>query len=276
MPRIERKERAMKHLICKIGGSIIQELPDSFYRIFIALKEAGWQPIIVHGGGPEINEALDKWQVSTKFVDGLRVTTPEVLQVAETILSGSINKVIVGKLLSAGVPGIGISGVDGQILKASPIHNDGKLGFVGKVDKVNTAWLNVIMNEGGIPVLSPIGIDDKGQKYNINADMAAAAVAKSFKGNLAFISDIPGVMQTKKSEQIIHDKLTERQIHSLIDEGVIYGGMIPKVTAAINALNEGVHNPVILNGYEPEELLRYVKGQSAGTQIIREKEVYHA
>ncbi|RKQ33856.1 acetylglutamate kinase [Oceanobacillus halophilus] len=259
----------MNTIILKMGGSILEKLPISFYQKVAELRKSGiCQPIIVHGGGPEINLALKQSNVETTFVDGLRVTTEEVLNVAEMVMSGSINKRIVAKINKSNGKAFGLSGVDGSLLHAEPVDQSGKLGFVGQVAKVNDTWLKLIIEKGGIPVISPIGIDSKGTRYNINGDMAAAAVASAMKGKLIFVSDIPGVMETINGKQVVHSKLSKHKIESMITSGVIYGGMIPKVRSAINALSGGVSESVIIDGLTPTNLEGYLNGQMIGTKIV--------
>ncbi|WP_156288748.1 acetylglutamate kinase [Oceanobacillus salinisoli] len=259
----------MDTIILKIGGSVFEKLSASFYKTVVDLKQSKvCHPIIVHGGGPEINQALKQANVETPFVDGLRVTTEEVLKIAEMVMSGSINKRMVAKIQQAGGTAFGLSGVDGSLLQTEPVDHSGKLGFVGQVKKVNDAWLKLIMDQGGIPVISPIGVDESATRYNINGDMAAAGVASVMKGKLIFISDIPGVMETIQDKKVIHSKLSKTQIDSMISSGVIYGGMIPKVRSAVNALSGGVTESVIINGLSPNDLKDYMKGQVVGTKIM--------
>jgi len=266
----------MEYLVLKIGGSVLAELPDSFYDTVVALKQSGkCEPIIVHGGGPEINDVLERFNVETQFVEGLRVTTKEVLHAAEMVMSGSVNKRIVSELTKANGIAVGLSGVDSRLLQVVPQDPSGKLGFVGKVTEVNVSWLELIINHGNIPVISPISTDEKGQKYNVNGDMAAAAVAEALEGKLGFITDIPGVMETIDGKQVVHPKLTEKQIQKMIDNQVISGGMIPKVRSAINGLKAGAKESIILNGKNPEDLKNYIDGEEAGTKIVMEKEIHH-
>jgi len=260
-------------LVLKMGGSILAKLDDSFYQEIIHLKQQKLcQPVIVHGGGPEINQALQKLHVESKFVDGLRVTTKEVLDVAEMVMSGSINKKIVAKLQQAGGKAIGMSGVDCSLLQSIPINTDGELGFVGQVKEVNTDWLQLILDNGAIPVISPIGIHETGQRYNINGDTAAAAVAQALKGKLVLISDIPGVTEKVNGEKIVHEQLTKEEIENKIASGIIYGGMIPKVRAALKGLSNGIEESIILNGLDPKEITKFVEGNRVGTKVILEEE----
>ncbi|WP_067724902.1 acetylglutamate kinase [Oceanobacillus damuensis] len=266
----------MNIIVLKMGGSVLAKLPDSFYKMVVDLKKQKiCQPVIVHGGGPEINQALKQLDVETEFVDGLRVTTKKVLDVAEMVMSGSINKKIVGKLQKEGGTAIGMSGVDCSLLQTTPVDPEGSLGFVGKVENVNVSWLELLIENGAIPVISPIGMDASGQRYNINGDMAAAAVAQTLKGKLALISDIPGVMENISGKEIVHKQLTNEEIEAKIASGIIYGGMIPKVLSALKGLTSGVKESVILNGLAPEDLKKYMEGKPVGTKVILKREVQH-
>lgn len=265
----------METVVLKVGGSILEKLPSSFFETIVELKNSGkFQPVIVHGGGPEITQTLEKMHVETTFIDGLRVTTKEVLDVVELVLSGSINKDIVTHIHKANGSGLGLSGVDGALLKVRPLDASGKLGFVGVVEEVNTSWIKLIMENGGIPVISPIGIDETGQHYNVNGDTAAAAVAKSLGAKLALISDIPGVLEDIEGEKYVHPRLTKLDIEAKIKSGVIYGGMIPKVKSALQALSGGVKESIILNGLIAEDLRTYIEGKQVGTKIVI-GEVHH-
>ncbi|WP_280770960.1 acetylglutamate kinase [Salipaludibacillus daqingensis] len=263
----------MDIIVFKLGGSILAKLPNSFFETLVKVKQDyKCQPVIVHGGGPEITEALNKWNVKSTFVNGLRVTTADVLHVAEMVLSGSLNKQIVANIQRAGGSGIGLSGVDGSLLTTKPL--DSKLGFVGEVSSVNNNMLNMVINQDSIPVISPIGIDADGQKYNINADMAAAAIAIALKGKLAFISDVPGVMEEKSSGSYVYPELTKSKIKELIQIGVITGGMIPKVQSALSVLEAGVSEAVILNGCQPADVTQYIQGNPVGTKVVHEEAYY--
>ncbi|RLL44950.1 acetylglutamate kinase [Oceanobacillus piezotolerans] len=265
----------MDKVIFKIGGSILDELPADFYQTIVFLKKSKQcDPVIVHGGGPAINKELSKSQVKSVFHDGLRVTTKEVLRIAEMVMSGSINKEIVKQVVQAGGVGFGLSGVDGSILKTVPYDPSGKLGFVGEVEEVEVGWLQLLIENGAIPVISPIGIGEDGQHYNVNGDVAAARVAAALGGTLVFISDIPGVLETKDENETLHSSLTNHEITTMIESGVIYGGMIPKVKSAIEALKAGVKETAIINGLNPTDITDFLSGKEVGTKITM-GEVYH-
>jgi acetylglutamate kinase len=265
----------MTYLVIKLGGSIISRLPDLFFQNIAELKEKyGCCPVIVHGGGPKINEALEQKKTEIIFHDGLRVSTPEVVETAEMILSGHYNKQIAAKLYQAGGRAFGFSGVDGACMKAEPVKPDGSIGNVGKITQVDGQLIELLCREGYIPVISPISIGQDGTVYNVNADTAAGAVASALHANIIFVSDIPGVMNRHISSTHVYSRLTASETASLIEEEVITGGMIPKVQAALSCLQENVKETVILNGFDSSSLLTYASGGECGTKIMKEEVTY--
>jgi acetylglutamate kinase len=263
----------MKYLVIKCGGSVLGNLPRSFYEDIVNMHESGeWTPVIVHGGGPLITSLLKSLNVETSFVNGLRVTDQQVLDVVEMVLSGSVNKEVVRNLMEVGGKAFGVSGIDGGLLKAMPTADAKTLGFVGEVVSVNQNIIEGIVNQGFIPVISPIGIDAYGQRYNINGDVAASAIAKSLGANLCFISDIPGILIEKDGIKKKLDKVSKAIIEELIKNKTIYGGMIPKVKAAIDGLVHNIPEVCIINGFEKNSLLDYVSGKKIGTKIVLEEE----
>ncbi|WP_209366167.1 acetylglutamate kinase [Sediminibacillus dalangtanensis] len=263
----------MEYVVIKCGGSIFSQLPPAFYRNIAELHNKGdVQPVLVHGGGPLISQTLSRLQVETQFVDGLRVTTEEVLEVAEMVLSGSMNKQLVQNLQHQGGKGFGLSGVDGGLLRAIQSDN-AAIGLVGTVKNVQVSILHHLIDQGFIPVISPIAIDENGKKLNINADVAAAAVAQELQARLCYISDIPGILVEKNGETKVLHETTSSQIEQLIADGTINGGMIPKVRSALQALKNRVPETVILNGLEPDSLLSFYEGAAVGTKISLTSEV---
>ncbi|WP_053217894.1 acetylglutamate kinase [Virgibacillus senegalensis] len=262
----------MEYVVIKCGGSIFSQLPPAFYRNIAELHKDGVQPVLVHGGGPLISQTLSQLHVETQFVDGLRVTTEDVLEVAEMVLSGSMNKQLVRQLQLQGGKGFGLSGVDGGLLQAVPAEKL-SLGYVGTVEKVEVSILDNLFSQGFIPVISPIGMDQSGQKYNINADVAAAAIAQALQAKLCYISDIPGILVEKNGKTVVLHETTSSQIEQLIVDGTITGGMIPKVRSALQALENEVPETVILNGLEPYSLLSFYQGKAVGTKISLHSEV---
>ena len=184
----------MKSIVIKCGGSVFESLPESFYQEIVQLQESGrCFPILVHGGGPIISKLLSKLNIPTTFQKGLRVTTKEVLDVVEMVLNGLINKNIVSRLIQTGGTSVGLSGVDGSLIKAEQLDKNKELGWVGKVTEVNGKFLKAFKEQGLIPVVSPIGIGSAGEHYNINADAVAAAIAQAFRAPLCFVTDVPGI-----------------------------------------------------------------------------------
>ncbi len=266
----------MKYLVIKFGGSVLENLPESFYKDVVSLHQSGeWVPVIVHGGGPLITKLLKSLNVETTFVNGLRVTNQQVLDVVEMVLSGSVNKQVVRKIMGAGGKAFGISGVDGLLLKARPAESAESLGFVGEVVEVNHALIEGVIKQGYIPVISPVGIDEEGQRYNINGDVAASAIAKALEANLCFISDIPGIMVEKDGSKTKLSKVTKSTVEELIRNQTIWGGMIPKVKAAIDGLVHNIPEVGIINGLEENSLTEYTNGKEVGTKIVLDEVLSH-
>ncbi|OLS36790.1 acetylglutamate kinase [Bacillus sp. MRMR6] len=264
----------MKYIVIKCGGSVLENLPRSFYQDLVSIHESGeWTPIIVHGGGPLINSLLKELHIDTTFVNGLRVTNNQVLDVVELVLSGSVNKQVVRNIIEVGGNALGISGVDGCLLKAKPTNQSKTLGFVGEVVEVNQQIITGIVQLGFIPVISPIGIGADGQRYNINGDVAASAIAKALGANLCFISDIPGILVEKNGVKRKLNKVSKTAVEELIANQTIYGGMIPKVNAAIDGLVHNIPEVGIINGFEKKSIIDYLNGKEIGTKIVLEEEI---
>jgi acetylglutamate kinase len=229
----------------------------------------GWQPVIVHGGGPAITQALNKLGIHTEFVDGLRKTTAEVLDVVEMVLAGKINKEIVRRLLAAHVRSIGLSGTDGRLLQARPLPHAHKLGFVGEVETVNRTLLDVVVGAGFVPVIAPIGLAMDGVRYNINADSAAGAVADAVGANpFVVVTDVMGVMRVVDGVRHVIERLTADDIEHMIARGDITGGMIPKVRSAIACLGGSVKEVIVVNGADAGVLRKVLRGERVGTRIV--------
>lgn len=231
-------------IVFKCGGSSISELSPKFFYNMNTLIEQGWKPVIVHGGGPAIQHMLEQLNIPFEFIDGLRKTTDEMMDVVEMVLSGQINSQLTRLAHSYGIKAAGISGTDLRLLNAQPINND-KYGLVGEITHVNTDFLNTLLNKNIVPVISPIAIDQQYRRYNVNADTAAGAIAAALKAKqLVFVTDVDGIY---KEGQLL-DQVTPENIHHLIESGHIYGGMIPKVQAALNSLSHHVAEVMIVNG----------------------------
>lgn len=241
--------------VIKYGGAaqIDEKLKNDFARDALLLQLVGIKVVIVHGGGKKINSFLDKLSIQSKFIDGLRVTDDETMEVVEMTLSGLINKEIVNLLNKHGARSIGLSGKDDNMLKAKSL-DDGKYGFVGQISEVNHSVITAALQSGLIPVIAPIAIsEDFSDTYNINADLCASAIANALKAKkVIFLSDIKGVL-SKDGELI--SKLNESKIQNLKNDGTINGGMIPKLDACLECVKNGVGAAHIIDGRVPHSLL---------------------
>ncbi|WP_413379594.1 acetylglutamate kinase [Alkalihalobacillus sp. 1P02AB] len=255
----------MNHIVVvKCGGSTITELTEAFFESIVQLKSAGKHPIIVHGGGPAINKMLTQLQIPSTFIDGLRKTTEEVLETAEMVLCGKMNKQLTRKLQSVGAKAIGLSGTDGKLIVAEAIDKE-KLGFVGEPVQINEQLLLSLLDSDFIPVIAPIGVDQNGQHYNINADSAAAIIAAELKAEeLVFVTDVDGILKDKK----LLPAITAEEIASYIKDGTIYGGMIPKVKAALKSLTGSLQSVWIMNG---KGTSLFANGTIYGTKITKKQ-----
>jgi acetylglutamate kinase len=260
---------SMKRFVIKCGGSTLAALPAPFFADLTRLQAAGAQPVIVHGGGPAINQTLRLLGIESRFVGGLRVTTAETLDVVEMVLAGQINKSIVTRLQASGAQAIGISGIDGRLIEAEPVANRDEVGFVGNVKRVRRDLIDGLCAMGQIPVIAPIGIDAAGQRYNINADTAAGAVASALGvERLIVVTDVPGILKKIDGEQRLLPVVTVAEVEAMIASGEIWGGMIPKVRAAMECLDGGVKEVQIVSGTEPDVLSRAVAGEPIGTRLV--------
>ncbi|GLI10123.1 acetylglutamate kinase [Paenibacillus tyrfis] len=258
--------------VMKCGGSTLAALPKLFFDDLKRLQAEGIIPVIVHGGGPAISDTLGKLGIESEFVNGLRKTNEAVLDVVEMVLAGQINKEIVRKIQLSGAKALGLSGVDGHLIEAAPVANAHEIGLVGDVTQVNAELVQGIVAMGYIPVIAPVGIGaDGGQRYNINADTAAGAVASHLGvERMIVVTDVPGIMKTVDGEKRVLPSVTVREIDEMIASGEIYGGMIPKVRAAVQCIQGKVREVVIVNGAEPEVLSRALKDGGIGTRIVKE------
>ncbi len=242
-----------KTIVIKYGGNamINEDLKHSVMEDITLLKYVGMNPVIVHGGGPDISEALKTYHVESKFVSGLRVTDEQTMRVAQMVLVGKTNKEVVSNVNQNGGKAIGLCGIDGKIIECEPLTEDSEgnkidVGFVGKIKKVNAGIIKSLCEDEYIPVIAPIGTDDAGQSYNINADTVASAVATAMGAEkLIFLTDVEGVKDAK--DDVIFE-ITLDDAERLIQDGTISGGMIPKVRACAKAVNDGVNRVHIIDG----------------------------
>jgi acetylglutamate kinase len=265
-------------IVVKYGGNAMQDgVAQNFAQDIVLMKQTGIDPVVVHGGGPQIGTMLKRLGIPSSFVDGLRVTDGASIEVVEMVLTGSINKQIVSGINAAGGRAVGISGKDGNLViarklertKLDPATLQPKsvdLGFVGEPDKVNAEVLRTIINSDLIPVVAPIGVGRDGETYNINADTVAGAIAGAMTAaRLLLLTDVEGVLDR---EGKLIQKLTVAEARALIADGTISGGMIPKLETAIDAVEGGVKAAVILDGRIPHViLLELFTEHGAGTMI---------
>lgn len=279
LPYIQRFNR--KIIVIKYGGSAMvdEELKKKVIEDVTLLKLVGFKPIIVHGGGKEISKWVGKIGMEPKFINGLRVTDKETMEVAEMVL-GKVNKSLVQIVEELGVRAIGLSGKDGNLLKVEKKYSNGEdIGFVGDVKEVNADILYDLLEKDFLPIICPIGLDDEYNTYNINADDAACAIARAVKAEkLAFLTDIEGVYKNPEDPNTLISELTVSEAKKLISDGYIRGGMLPKLNNCIEAIENGVSRVHILDGRIPHcVLLEIFTNKGIGTAILdkEESKYYH-
>lgn len=261
-----RESKMEKIIVIKCGGSMIDDLSEKFFMDIKEMQDQGFKPIIVHGGGPAINRLLSDLQIESEFINGLRKTTEEVMEVVEMVLSGSITNKLVRALHLNGISAIGMTGSDSGLIQAKAKDFE-KLGLVGEITTINHEILLKLLSMNLVPVISPIAISENSNGYyNVNADSAAAAIAVAVNAEkILFVTDVSGIL---KDKQVI-ETVSQHEVQSLIQEGVITGGMIPKVSAALKCLEGGMDQVMIVSGKTP----LYREGQFIGTTILKEQKV---
>lgn len=277
LPYIQRFNR--KIIVVKYGGSAMvdEELKRNVIQDVVLLKLVGFKPIIVHGGGKEISRWVEKVGMEPQFIDGLRVTDQDTMEVAEMVLN-KVNKELVSLIQALGVKAVGISGKDGGLLKVDKKLSKGKdIGYVGEVKEVCPKVLEDLLEKDFLPVVCPIGMDDEFHSYNINADDAACAIAKSVGAEkLAFLTDIEGVYRNPEDPESLISELHVKDAAGLIDNGNVGGGMIPKLQNCIDAIENGVSRVHILDGRIPHcLLLEFFTNKGIGTAILGEEEEHY-
>lgn len=268
-----------KTIVIKYGGNAMtdEKLKASFARDIVMMKLIGINPIVVHGGGPQIGKLLEQLQIESHFVNGMRVTDSKTMDVVEMVLGGMVNKEIVGLINSAGGKAIGLTGKDGELLRARKLRVKHKtpemeapeiidIGHVGEVESVNVKVLNMLENSDFIPVIAPIGVGADGHAYNINADLVAGKVAEVLMAEkLILLTNIAGLLD---KEGNVLTGLTTAQVDALIDDGTIYGGMLPKIDCALSAVKSGVNTAHIIDGrVEHACMLEIFTNEGVGTLI---------
>ena len=274
LPYIQKFNR--KIIVVKYGGSAMvdEELQKKVIKDVTLLKLTGFKPIIVHGGGKEISRWVNKVGMEPRFVNGLRVTDEETMEVAEMVLN-KVNKNLVRMVEELGVRAIGISGKDGGLLRVEKKYSEGEdIGFVGNIREVDATILNDLLEKDFLPIICPIGMDDNYQTYNINADDAAYAIATAMNAEkLAFLSDIDGVYKDYEDKDSLVSRLTVNEAKELLETGGIQGGMLPKLQNCIHAIENGVSRVHILDGRIPHCLLLEIfTNNGIGTAIVKDED----
>ena len=272
-----------KTIVVKFGGNAMvdQELHDSFARDVVLMKLVGMNPVVVHGGGPQIGSLLEKLNIHTEFIDGMRVTDAQTMDVVEMVLGGSVNKEIVSSINRSGGKAIGVTGKDGQLIRARKLkvtrNSPGvtaseiiDIGHVGEVEQIDTQVLDLITGSDFIPVIAPIGVGEDGSTYNINADLVAGKIAQVMQAEkLMLLTNVSGLLN-KEGE--ILTGLTTEQVDDLIADGTISGGMLPKIGCALDAVKSGVASAHIIDGRVPHAvLLEVFTDEGIGTLITNRR-----
>jgi acetylglutamate kinase len=266
-----------KTFVIKYGGSIMAdpELKEKLIEDITLLKYVGINPVIVHGGGPAINKTLDRLNIKANFIDGLRVTDKETMEIVEMVLSAQINKEIVALINKMEAKAVGVSGKDGNLIKArkKEFTDPAKdLGFVGEVEQINPELVEKLIEDGYIPVIAPVGVNDQGEGLNINADSVAGELAAALKAEkLIYLTDVNGIRSDADDAESRVSQLKFSEIKKWIAEGKIQGGMLPKVEGCMQAVESGVIRTHILNGLVAHPLLLEIfTDQGVGTMILKD------
>ena len=262
-----------KVVVIKYGGNamINEDLKKAVMNDIVLLSLIGVKVVLVHGGGPEINSMLNKIGKKSEFVNGLRVTDAETIDTVLMVLAGKVNKSLVNLIECTGGKSVGLCGLDGHLIEAKTL--DEKLGYVGKITKVNIDPITDLLDHGYIPVVSTLGCDMDGHVYNINADTAAAKIAAEMKAeSLISMTDICGILMDQHDPSTLVTNITPEKAHKLMEDGIIQGGMIPKVECCLDAIEGGVNRVFILDGTKPHAILmEMLTDEGVGTMFVREE-----
>lgn len=262
---------ANRTVVIKYGGAAMKDsnLKDKVIRDIVFLSCVGVRPVVVHGGGPEINSWLNKLGIEAQFKDGLRVTDAATMDVVEMVLVGRVNKELVSLISQAGSLAVGLCGKDGNLIKARPVGQEG-IGFVGEVTSVDTQLIQSLVSSGYVPVISSVAADENGQAYNINADTVAGEIAAALDAEkLILLTDTPGILEDYHDPNTLLTKLDIKTARELIDKGIVSGGMIPKVNCCVRSLAQGVRAAHIIDGRIPHALLlEILTDEGIGSMIV--------
>lgn len=260
-----------KIIVIKYGGNAMlnEDLKRNVINDVVLLSEIGVKVVMVHGGGPGIDTMLKKINKPIKFIDGLRYTDEETMEIAQMVLAGQMNKDLVSMISQAGSTAVGICGMDAGLIKAKKYDGDVDLGYVGQITDINEKLVVDLLDNGYIPVIASIGVDDDNHAYNINADLAAAAIASKLNAeNMVLVSNVPGILTDPNDESSLLSNVTLSQIEKLKEEGIIAGGMIPKVNCCVESIKQGVKKACIIDGRVLHSLLiEILSDEGIGTMI---------
>ncbi len=266
------KKFSGKTVVIKYGGHAMlnTELKQAVMTDLVLMKFVGINPVVVHGGGPDITGMLNRLGIESQFIGGLRVTDSSTMEVVEMVL-GKLNKEIVSFINQLGGRGIGLSGKDANLIMAAKKlgKDQADIGFVGEVENINPQLLKTVIEEGYIPVISPVGVGQEGETYNINADTAAGALATALQADkLMILTDVEGILADRNTKESLLSVIQTEEIPSLIEQGIIQGGMIPKVECCVKAIQGGVNTTHILDGRVPHSILLEVfTDKGIGTMV---------
>lgn len=270
LPYIQRYND--KIVVIKYGGNAMtnEELKNAVMSDIVLLNLVGIKTVLVHGGGPEINEMLSRVGLESKFINGLRYTDKETVEIVKMVLAGKVNKELVSHLALHGGKALGICGIDGQMLICKKLDSKPDLGFVGEIERVNILPVTDALSNGYIPVIATVACDEAGQTYNINADTAAARIAAELKAeNLILMTDIVGLLRNKDDITTLIPKVQVSEVPFMKRQGIISGGMIPKIDCCVEAVRRGVRKTCIIDGRVPHSILiELMSSQGIGTQFI--------
>jgi acetylglutamate kinase len=262
---------ANRTIVIKYGGAAMKDsnLKAKVINDIVFLVSVGVRPVVVHGGGPEINTWLQKLNIEPLFKDGLRVTDAPTMDVVEMVLAGRVNKELVSLINRSGAKAVGLCGKDANLIQARPVDQE-EVGFVGEVASVDTGLVESLVNSGYVPIISSVAADEQGQAYNINADIVAGEIAASLQAEkLILLTDTPGILYDYHDPSTLLNKLDIQKARELIDQGIVSGGMIPKVSCCVRSLAQGVKAAHILDGRLPHALLlEILTDEGIGSMIV--------
>ena len=261
-----------KIVVIKYGGNAMEneQLKQNVMEDVVLLSEVGVKLVLVHGGGPDINQTLHMVGKESKFVNGLRYTDKETMDIVQMVLAGKTNKNLVNMISKLHAKAVGISGMDGHIIEAQKMVSENDLGYVGQIVKIHPELIFKLIDDGYIPVVASIGTDCQGNIYNVNADLAASAIAGALNAeNMIFVSNVPGVLKNPEDEDSIMTNIHISDVPKLEEDGIITGGMIPKVECCVDCVRQGVKKTVIIDGRVPHAcLIEMLSDEGIGSMIV--------